>query len=189
MKKGTSLRQRYSVRTFQVGFGIAALVATLAVLPGSASADAGFCSPAQYVPAHSICPERVVGRFISDELVDWTNLAHPKTNNRTGQIWLKDYVVRPFGLSEVVLSKTYYAYNNGPYGTANYCVGGYWRGTWCYLDDFYGLNSNRVVCGAVGNRGDVGGYVGGVYEQGLAASYNTDCDTAVSRFTGLPVYH
>jgi hypothetical protein len=146
----------------------------LLIPAGSAQANAPFCQNADHsyfrtVPAHTICSERVVGRFTSDTAYGAGSYG----------VWAKDYIVRPFGLPEVVLQTTYYKEHH--IGTA---LNG-------YLTNYvpHGRDSNHVVCGAVANISDNSNYLVGWYDNGLAAKYNLDCDAAVSRFTGLPVAH
>ena len=153
---------------------LAAVVAGFMALPGAAQASAPFCQDAahdsfRYVPAHTICSERVVGRFTSDSVYGGGSYG----------VWAKDYLVRPFGLPEVVLQTTYYKEHH--IGTRLYG----------YLTNSvpHGLDSNHVVCGAIANISDSFEFLVGWYDNGLAAKYNLGCDAAVSKFTGLPVVH
>jgi hypothetical protein len=155
----------------------ASLVALLAgcfvVLPGAAPASGyadffcrGYLGNPNQLPAHTYCPERVVGRFTED-------LAY-SDSSRSG-VWAKVYLLRPFGLPRAVLEHTYYNSTFDGGARANYILNG--------------LDSNRVVCGAIANVSDYPLSTIGYWSNGLVRPYALPCDQAVSKFTGLPVYH
>lgn len=155
--------------------GLAALAIVFFALPATSEANYGpICQDPtyggfRYIPAHTICPERVVGRFTADQAF----------GSGSYGVWLKDYILYPFGLREAVLQTTYY--KSYTFGTP--------LSSLITNHDPHGLDSNHVVCGAVANTWNKTEPLDGAYLNGLAKPYNVDCDTAVSRFTGLPVVH
>jgi hypothetical protein len=155
--------------------GLSTLVVAFFALQGTSEANYGpICQNATYggfrtIPAHTICSERVVGRFTADQAF----------GNGSYAVWLKDYLIYPFGVHEAVLQTTYY--KSYEFGTPlSSLITNY---------DPHGLDSNHIVCGAVANIWNRSESLDGAYLNGLAKPYNVDCDAAVSRFTGLPVVH